>query len=438
MNTTPVPEPHHGHVDPISIAAFWERPVVARDGDEIALMLRIAARERPGARADRAPVDLAFALDRSSSMSGEKIRLVKEAVAVALGQLDDRDQIGVVTFDSEIEMLQPLARATSGTKAKLRAALDRVDARGSTYLSGGWLSACQQLAMSPPGAGVARIQRTLLLTDGLANRGITDPGQLTTHAAELRARGIATTTMGVGDRFDEILLSAMAEAGGGNFRYIGHPSELPAFFAGELGDLTSVVGLRPRLTLTVPLGVRAYLANAFPVSRVAKTLTIDLRDVAGGETIDLIFTVRSGPWSTGPTPPFVARLTWIDPESGTSVETGCPIAPLVRVSADEAATAPGDDMVRERAGLELAARDHREAIRLDREGRYEESRHRFRSAGVALAAAPRSIEVAAQIRILEELASASVAAPLAERTRKERVAYHAGHSRGGRRRPDAP
>ncbi|MBA2248489.1 MAG: hypothetical protein H0W23_10190, partial [Chloroflexia bacterium] len=80
----------------------------------------------------------------------------------------------------------------------------------------------------------------------------------------------------------------------------------------------------------------------------------------------------------------------------------------------------------------------REAIRLDREGRYEESRHRFRSAGQVLAAAPRTVAVVSQIRISEELASASVAAPLAERTRKERVAYHAGHSRGGRRRPDAP
>lgn len=421
---------------PISITSFWERPVVVAHGDEIALMLRITAHERTGARPDRAPVDLAFALDRSGSMDGEKIRLVKEAVAVALDQLDDHDQISLVTFDSEVEVLQPLAWATSGTKTVLRSALDRVNARGTTYLSGGWLSGCQQLAMSPPGAGVARIQRTLLLTDGLANRGITDPGQLTTHAAEIRSRGIATTAMGVGVDFDELLLSAMAEAGGGNFHYIGHPSELPAIFARELGELTSVVGLRPRLHLTMPLGVRAYLANAFPVSRVGKTLTIDLRDLASGDGIDLIFTVRSGPWSLGPLPPFTARLAYIDPESGTSIELDCPIDAIARVTADETETAPTDDRVRERAGLECAARDHREAIRLDREGRYEESRHRFRSAGQALLAAPRSVEVAAQIRISEELASASMAAPLAERTRKERVAYHAGHSRGGRRPPD--
>ena len=434
MTTTP--HPPTGHAAPISIAAFWERPVVARDGDEVTLLLRIDARERPGARTDRAPVDLAFALDRSGSMNGEKLQLVKDAVAVALGQLDERDQIGLVTFDSEVEMLQPLARATGGTKAELRSALARVDARGSTYLSGGWLGACQQLAMSPPGASGARIQRTLLLTDGLANKGITDPGHLTTHAAELRARGIVTTAMGVGDFFDEFLLSAMAEAGGGNFHDIGHPSELPAFFARELGDLTSVVGLRPRLRLTLPLGVRAYLANAFPVTRVGKTLTIDLRDLPGGETIDLIFTVRVGPWSAGPTPPFVAQFAWIDPESGTNVEIDCPIAPLVRVRGEEAATAPADDMVRERAGLERAAREHREAIRLDREGRYEESRHRFQRAGRVLSAAPRTVEVAAQIRISEELGAVSMAAPLDERTRKERVAYHADHSRGGRRRPD--
>lgn len=427
------PNAFAGSTDPISIASFWERPVVSADGDEIALLLRISANERTVVRSSRASVDVAFVLDRSGSMSGEKIRLVKEAVTVALGHLDDHDQVSLVTFDSEVEVVQPLARATSGTRADLHSALAHVDARGTTYLSGGWLSGCQQLAMSPPGVTGARIQRALLLTDGLANMGITDPGHLTTHAAELRSRGIATTAMGVGVDFDEMLLSAMAEAGGGNFRFIGQPSELPAFFADELGELTSIIGLRPRLELTLPLGLRAYLANAFPVTRVGKTLTIDLRDLASGDGIDLIFRVTTGPWSPGPIPPFAARLVWTDPDSGQHVALDCPIDPLSRVSAEEAGVVPGDDMVRERAGLELAARAHREAIRLDREGRFEESRHQFRSAGQALLAAPQSVEVAAQIRVSEELASASMAAPLAERTRKERVAYHADHSRGGRR-----
>jgi len=432
MTTT---NPNAGTGQPIAIAASWERPVVSVDGDDIALMLRITTRQRinlPG-QPRRAPIDVAVVLDRSGSMSGEKIRLVKEAVDVAIGHLDDNDRVSLVTFDSVVEVVQPLAQATAGTKAELRSALDDVDARGTTYLSGGWLNGCQQLAAAQPSFGLARIQRALLLTDGLANMGITDPGRLTRHASEIQARGIATTAMGVGVDFDEMLLSAMAEAGGGNFRFIGHPSELPGFFADELGELTNIVGLRPKLELTLPHGMRARLVNAFPVKRVAKTLTIDLRDLASGDEIDLIFTIRTVPGTAVRIPALQATLTWTDPESGRNIELGCPIDPISRVSAEEAAIVPTDDVVRERAGLELAARAHREAIRLDREGLFEESRHQFRCVRQALLAAPQSADVRDQIRISEELASSSVAAPLSERICKERVAYHSRHSRGGRR-----
>src|SRR5690606_16078104 len=95
-----------------------------------------------------------------------------------------------------------------------------VEARGSTNLSGGWLTACQQLAAGARSNGTVRVQRSLLPTDGLANEGITNPRELVTHATELRKRGIDTTTIGVGRHFDEMLLSGLAEAGGGAFEYI--------------------------------------------------------------------------------------------------------------------------------------------------------------------------------------------------------------------------
>ena len=97
-----------------------------------------------------------------------------------------------------------------------------------------------------------RIRRTILLTDGLANVGITDPQQLSHHAGELRRRGIATTTIGVGQNFDEGLLSAMAEAGGGNFQYAENANAMREFFSQELQSLLSVVATGLTVTLQAP------------------------------------------------------------------------------------------------------------------------------------------------------------------------------------------
>src|SRR5262249_55955170 len=149
----------------------------------------------------RAPVDVAFVLDRSGSMAGDKLALVKEAVDVAVGQLRDEDKTALVIYDHEVETLQHLEPATPRVKTALRLALQGVDAGGSTTLCGGWLTGCVDLSKGVPSAdttGPVRIRRSLLLTDGLANVGISSAPELTKHAHELRRRGIATTTLGVG------------------------------------------------------------------------------------------------------------------------------------------------------------------------------------------------------------------------------------------------
>jgi Ca-activated chloride channel family protein len=220
------------------IEARWEKPMVADSGGEATLLVRIVAESEDETENSRsAPLDVAFVLDRSGSMRGRKLDLAKEGVDLAVARLRDADRAALVVYDDDVDTVQPLAPATPRLKASLRLALHGVDPGGSTYLSGGWVAGCQQLAEAAPVAGAdsraTRIRRVILLTDGLANVGILDPGVLGRHAGELRRRGIATTTVGVGQDFDEGLLSAMAEAGGGNFQYVAGPDGLRAFFTRE-------------------------------------------------------------------------------------------------------------------------------------------------------------------------------------------------------------
>lgn len=424
---------HHNDTPAITLAALWERSEVARGGDETALVIRLAAASRAEPAPDRAPVDIAFALDRSGSMHGPaKIELVKDAVIAATHHLTAADRLALVTFDHEVEVLHELTPADGPGKRRLGRVLATVAARGSTNLSGGWLTACQQLATAGSPDGAVRLQRALLLTDGMANQGLTDPAALVTHATELRARGIDTTTIGVGRHFDEMLLSGMAEAGGGAFEYIAEPSQLRPFFECEIGELTDMVAIRPVLRVTFPDGVRGRLVNAFPVRREGKTVTVDLRNLASGEMIDLVFdiTVRDHARPDDLAP--MAELEWVHPRTGESTGVHRELPALQLVEPHVARTAPRNDEAAGIVAMARSDRDQREAVRLDREGRFRESRASFLRSADALASAPPTVKMReARVRVME-LAEAPER-PLDEHVRKQRIQETHDRSRGRRR-----
>lgn len=417
----------------LAMAAIWERTALSRAGDETALVIRITAgRHDTPVDAGRAPLDIAFALDRSGSMSGPaKIGLVKQAVSAASHHLTDNDRVALVTFDHEVEVLHELTPATGTGKRRLERVLAGIQARGSTNLSGGWLTACQQLAAgaSHRSNGTVRLQRSLLLTDGLANEGITDPHELVDHATELRTRGIDTTTIGVGHHFDEMLLSGMAEAGGGAFQYISDTSMLRSFFEREIGRLMGIVAVRPVLSITFPEGIRGQLVNAFPVERHGKTVRVDLRDLSGDETLDLVFDVmvREGARERDLSP--TAELQWMAPHAGNRAAIHQELPAIALVDDETARSAPRDDDAATVAALERAARDQREAVRLDREGDYRASRQAFRRSANRLSAAPQTVQVREEMLIVSNLAMAAER-PLDEHTRKQRVFETHARSRG--------
>ena len=196
------------------------------------VLVRIQAPAAEG-ESERLPVNLAFVLDRSGSMQGEKIRLAREATLNAIRTLRERDRFSVVTYDDEVEVIVPATAATTEARHEAERRLREVTARRTTDLCGGWLAGCEQVARGLDEGGVGRC---LLLTDGLANVGVTDHDELVGHARELAARSVETTTFGVGRDFDERLLDDMADAGAGNFYFIEGAAQIPDFIASEVGE----------------------------------------------------------------------------------------------------------------------------------------------------------------------------------------------------------
>ena len=249
-------------------------------------LVSFAAPESPRA-STREPVNISFVIDRSGSMGGSKIRLALESVEQALRMLKASDRFSVVCYDEQIDVVVPSTLAAEEAVRNAISQVRRLQARGTTDLGGGWLKGCEELAQHAQDGQVARC---LLLSDGLANQGITDRGQLARHAEELRARGITTSTIGLGADFDEVMLEGMARSGAGHFYYIETPVQIADCLTGEVGEALEIVARDVTVTVRASEGVSVTTLNRFPVSDDGPgRFSVRLGDLTSRQDVELVF-----------------------------------------------------------------------------------------------------------------------------------------------------
>ena len=181
--------------------------------------------------------------------------------------------------------MAPGRTADSRGKRDALRRLEAIEPRGNTNLGEGWLRGAEQVATALDPEAVNRV---LLLTDGLANEGMTDPAELERHAAGLRARGVSTSTFGVGEDFDERLLGAMADAGGGAFRFIGKPEEIPALIGSEVGELLEVTAKDVELRIAGPDGLRIACLSPYPLDQGSRGSVLHVGDLVANQAVRLV------------------------------------------------------------------------------------------------------------------------------------------------------
>ena len=313
----------------------------------------------------RLPVNVALVLDRSGSMGGEKIERARQAAVQAIRSLDGGDRFAIVVYDNVVDALVPSTPASAEARRSAEAKISDIEARNTTALCEGWLRGCAEVAEHLDGREVGRC---LLLTDGLANVGITDPAVIARHASELRERRVATSTFGVGADFDEVLLRRMAEAGGGNFYYIEGAEQIPDLIASELGEALEVVA--PRSTLTVEGAVRVECLNDFPVTRSTKRARVSLGDLVSRQELSVVLKLTFSEGEIGDT--VTVRLALADEEDALEAE---PVElHFTYASHDVVSEQPRERAVDRTVAALYAARASREALEHNRDGDYDGAR----------------------------------------------------------------
>jgi Ca-activated chloride channel family protein len=231
----------------------------AGQDNTVEVLVRIQAPEAPaGNGAQRPPQALALVIDRSGSMAGRPLEEAKRCAEYVLGKLRPTDAVALVKFDNRVQRRWPAAPLGDG--APQRAAIAGIQGGGNTNLHGGWKEGADAL-VEVAGQGLKRV---ILLSDGQANEGVTDPAEIAAQCAAWATKGITTSTYGLGNSFNEELMVAMARAGAGNHYYGDTADDLMEPFQQELELLGNLCLRDLRLAATVPDGFGVEFVNQLP------------------------------------------------------------------------------------------------------------------------------------------------------------------------------
>ena len=318
----------------------------------------------------RPSLNLALVIDRSGSMAGEKLEYVKAASNHIVSILNEKDRVALVDFDERVRVHFPSTLLDAESKPVLLKSIASIRNGGMTNLCDGWLTGCQQIAgwVDPK-----LFTHSLLLTDGLANVGITDPRELTIHARELARRGVSTSTFGVGTDYNQDLLEQMANQGEGLFRFIEGPRDIPEIFKGVFKELLTILAHELEITFSYPQGLQVSLLGDWQTDHPESgKLRIYIGSLSVGKSRELYLKLSIPAGVENSEISLKVNLRAKD-ENGRLVDLSSE-ASIRLANKSDAESAPKDTSLRARyANAEIGDRAS-EALKLEKEGKRQEAK----------------------------------------------------------------
>ncbi len=248
---------------PVTFTGHLDRTSVLRGGDGLVRMeLVVGARPDPEERGARVPTDLVVVLDRSGSMQGEKIEHARAAVRELIGRLGREDRFALVTYANTAALALPFASADDRSRATWVASVDAIVADGGTNMSDGLDLG---LTLVEGARATGRVARAILISDGLANQGDPTPEGLVRRASRAARGEYVLSTIGVGADFNEYLMTALADAGTGNYYYLRGSEDMTNAFAREFDSARTTVASGLAIEIDPARDVRVVDAGGYPL-----------------------------------------------------------------------------------------------------------------------------------------------------------------------------
>ena len=256
--------------------------VAMESSDKVTLMLDLTAPANP-AHATRPGQCVQVVLDRSGSMEGQPLESAKGSLLKLIDRLAPQDSFGLVAFDDQALVIVPTRTMADHHMPSLRKALRDLRTGGSTDISAGYLMGLRELNRVQASGG----STLLLISDGHANAGEKDPKFFTDVSSKSATEKVTTSTIGLGTGYDETILEALAQGGGGAHRFAGTIDEAVGAIAAEVDDLLdkSIVNAVLRVTPTAVLAgaPKIEVLQRLPYWIDGETYVVQLGDLYSGE-----------------------------------------------------------------------------------------------------------------------------------------------------------
>lgn len=357
----------------IAARVSLDRPVVVQGQNQVVYVLvNLDAMDEDMPVSNRPPLNISLVLDRSGSMADAgKIDYLKRAAKMAVDRLNERDTLSIVEYDDAITVMVSPSRVTDSRR--FHRLIDELSPRGSTNLAGGLdqgvdeaLDARNSLAREG-----GTINRVILMSDGLANAGVTDPNQIRAMVRAAKNKGVRISSMGLGRDYDEDLMQDLAENGGGRYYYIEHPTQMARVFEEELATMFRTTARDCEMEFDGSSAVRKAEIVGFDAAP-AQDVKQPLEDFYAGEKRAVLLRLEVAAGQTGNLDLGTLKVNYKTAKDQAPQTFAAPIA--VSVTADAAAAERAlNKPVAVEAALAETERAQKEQVKLFEEGRAEDA-----------------------------------------------------------------
>jgi len=367
----------------------------------------------------RAPMAVSLVIDTSGSMEGDKIANARMAAASLLESLADGDVVSVYAFSNEVMEIAAPTVIGAGTRSTLMQQVSALNAAGGTNMYDGVRVGEARLAEAPPSHPVRRL---VLISDGHANIGPSDPRSLGMLAANGTEWGAQVSAIGVGLDYDERTLAALAVESSGRMYHLEHPAQMAEILNTELELLAHTVATNAWVDVVPLPGVVILGAESSGASLEDGHLRMQLGSLHAGQSRELLFRAQIDTSRVGTRPLAQARLVYREPGAGGE-ERAQTVALAYEVTDDRgAAEASAEPRVMAMLANHQAAQAQIRAAELMNQGRSQDAVRQLQFAEDQLEGAARaapSAPAAASLRSRAARVRQSGAAASGARTREE-------------------